>query len=334
MRTAGLVTVRCTGLCGGPPELRLWSAWSWRSTAGTEPALAFPIGAVVWVAVLVLARAGLRADEPRVARRAHVYAAVGVGGDSRDHRVERRARVAARADQSRRRFLREHRALDRAGRLSRRQAPSRSVRAEPDCRVRFVRRLPDARRHAAVPVRAPAARGAWPRRSRSRATSGCSTRPRCSAGSRCSRSSCSRGGSSADRCSRSSAMLALAFIIPQVSFSRDSYSEIPSQILLFTALWLLVTPRLMRDWRVALDSRVCSSARSKRRGSTRSCSSSGCPSLLRGGVVARQEPEASATAHSVAIGAFVAGVVPGMVHRARRSHPSQRAVLLGRWRTT
>jgi hypothetical protein len=49
-----------------------------------------------------------------------------------------------------------------------------------------------------------------------------------------------------------SAMLALAFIIPQVSFSRDSYSEIPSQILLFTGLWLIVTPRLLPRWRVAL----------------------------------------------------------------------------------
>ena len=49
-------------------------------------------------------------------------------------------------------------------------------------------------------------------------------------------------------------MLALALIIPQVSFSRDSYSEIPSQILLFTALWLLVTPQLLPNWRVALAS--------------------------------------------------------------------------------
>jgi hypothetical protein len=49
-----------------------------------------------------------------------------------------------------------------------------------------------------------------------------------------------------------SAMLALAFIIPEVSFSRDSYSEIPSQILLFTALWLLVTPRVLPRWRIAL----------------------------------------------------------------------------------
>jgi hypothetical protein len=49
-----------------------------------------------------------------------------------------------------------------------------------------------------------------------------------------------------------SAVLALALTIPQVSFSRDSYSEIPSQILLFTALWLLTTPRVLPRWRVAL----------------------------------------------------------------------------------
>jgi len=49
-----------------------------------------------------------------------------------------------------------------------------------------------------------------------------------------------------------SAMLALAFVIPQVSFSRDSYSEIPSQIIVFTALWLMVTPRVLPRWRVAL----------------------------------------------------------------------------------
>jgi len=48
-----------------------------------------------------------------------------------------------------------------------------------------------------------------------------------------------------------SAMLALAFLLPQVSFSRDSYSEIPSQILLFTTMWLLVTPRLLPRPRVA-----------------------------------------------------------------------------------
>jgi len=48
------------------------------------------------------------------------------------------------------------------------------------------------------------------------------------------------------------ATLALGTIIPQVSFSRDSYSEIPSQILLFTALWVLVSRRVLPGWRRAL----------------------------------------------------------------------------------
>jgi hypothetical protein len=48
------------------------------------------------------------------------------------------------------------------------------------------------------------------------------------------------------------AMLALAFLIPQISFSRDSYSEIPSQILLFTAMGLLTTTRAQFKVQVAL----------------------------------------------------------------------------------
>lgn len=48
------------------------------------------------------------------------------------------------------------------------------------------------------------------------------------------------------------AVLTLAFAIPQVSFSRDSYSEIPSQLLLFTALWLLTTKKVLPAWRVSL----------------------------------------------------------------------------------
>ena len=48
------------------------------------------------------------------------------------------------------------------------------------------------------------------------------------------------------------AMLALSLTLPQVSFARDSYSEIPSQILVFTAIWLLVTPRVLPRWRLAL----------------------------------------------------------------------------------
>ena len=48
------------------------------------------------------------------------------------------------------------------------------------------------------------------------------------------------------------AVLAIAFVVPQVSFSRDSYSEIPSQVLLFTAIWLLTGDRLLSQWRPAL----------------------------------------------------------------------------------
>ncbi len=47
------------------------------------------------------------------------------------------------------------------------------------------------------------------------------------------------------------ATLALAFSMPEVSFSRDTYSEIPSQVLLFTAIWLLTTDQEIR-WPVAL----------------------------------------------------------------------------------
>lgn len=38
----------------------------------------------------------------------------------------------------------------------------------------------------------------------------------------------------------------LAFVMPQVSFSRDSTSEIPVQLLLFTAIWLLCDPRTLQ----------------------------------------------------------------------------------------
>ncbi len=40
------------------------------------------------------------------------------------------------------------------------------------------------------------------------------------------------------------AMLCLAFLMPQLSFSRDSMSEIPVQVLLFTGVWLLCDRRV------------------------------------------------------------------------------------------
>jgi hypothetical protein len=44
----------------------------------------------------------------------------------------------------------------------------------------------------------------------------------------------------------------LAFLMPQVSFSRDTTSEIPTQVLLFTAVWLLCDPKTWRAPRAAL----------------------------------------------------------------------------------
>jgi hypothetical protein len=47
------------------------------------------------------------------------------------------------------------------------------------------------------------------------------------------------------------ALLALTFIIPEVSFSRDTYTEIPTQIFLFAALALLVDRDRPPHWRAA-----------------------------------------------------------------------------------
>ena len=106
-----------------------------------------------------------------------------------------------------------------------------------------------------------------------------------------------------------SAMLALAFIIPQVSFSRDSYSEIPSQILLFTGLWLIVTPRLLPKWRVALAAGLFLGALE----STRIDAIVfliGVPVLLLVAWLSTEPPQRRDTIAS--IGAFVVGLVPGM----------------------
>lgn len=47
-------------------------------------------------------------------------------------------------------------------------------------------------------------------------------------------------------------IVAFAFVLPEVSFSRDTYSEIPTQIMLFTALWILVDRGVLRRPRLAL----------------------------------------------------------------------------------
>jgi len=110
------------------------------------------------------------------------------------------------------------------------------------------------------------------------------------------------------------AMLALAFIIPQVSFSRDSYSEIPSQILLFTALWLLVTRRPMPHWRIALAAGLFLGALEGVRVDA-IVFLAGVPVLfaiawLR---VARSDSRDERRAVVASIIAFSGGVVPGMV---------------------
>ena len=47
------------------------------------------------------------------------------------------------------------------------------------------------------------------------------------------------------------ATVTLALLLPQVWFSRDSYSEIPSQVLLFTGLWLVTNDRILPAPRAA-----------------------------------------------------------------------------------
>jgi hypothetical protein len=47
-------------------------------------------------------------------------------------------------------------------------------------------------------------------------------------------------------------VVAFAVVIPEISFSRDTYSEIPSQVLLFAALWILLDPDNLRRPRAAL----------------------------------------------------------------------------------
>jgi hypothetical protein len=48
------------------------------------------------------------------------------------------------------------------------------------------------------------------------------------------------------------ALVSFAFLLPEVSFSRDTYSEIPMQVLIFTGLWILVDRAAFRRPRLAL----------------------------------------------------------------------------------
>ena len=273
-----------------------------------RPALAFPLGAVGWVVVLVLARPALRSKAPAT-RGAHVYAAVGVAAI-----LALTAWNAAHASQhvlinrdggsyaNTARWVARDGSLEvkpRVGAFT--NAPgvgfdSFAVYAMPDgsLQFQFAHLLPVVMAEAfaiggnAGLFHAPEVLGgiallafyvlAW-RLFR---------RPLFAL----------------------AAMLALAFVIPQVSFSRDSYSEIPSQILLFTALWLLVTPRLLPKWRVALTSGLFLGALEATRIDA-IVFLIGVPVLL---VVAwlRVDRDRRRRDVLVAAGAFVAGLVPGM----------------------
>ena len=217
-----------------------------------RPALAFPLGAVVWVAVLVLGRPAL-VPKVAVSRQAHVYAAIGVAAI-----LVITAWNAA--------FASQHVLINRDGgsyaNSARWIARDGSLTVKPrvgpfapDTLLKFdqygVYQMPDgslqfqfAHLLPAVLAEAYAIGG----------NGGLFHAPEV------------LGGIAllafyllAWRLFRRplfalAAMLALAFIIPQISFSRDSYSEIPSQIFLFTALWLLVSPRIVPSWRAALTS--------------------------------------------------------------------------------
>jgi hypothetical protein len=273
-----------------------------------RPALAFPIGAVVWIAVLVLARPALT-PEVTVSREAHVYAAVGVAailaitawnaGHASQHVLVNRDGGS---------YANTARWIARDGSLvvKPRVGPfanpptvgfdSFAVYQMPNgtLQFQFAHLLPVVLAEAfaiggdAGLFHAPEVLGgiallafyvlAW-RLLR---------RPLFAL----------------------SAMLALAFIIPQVSFSRDSYSEIPSQILLFTALWLLVTPRFLPTWRVALASGLFLGALEATRIDA-IVFLIGVPALL-AVTWLRSDRNVRRRAVLPAICAFVAGLVPGL----------------------
>src|SRR4029077_5617547 len=48
------------------------------------------------------------------------------------------------------------------------------------------------------------------------------------------------------------ALVSFAFLLPVISFSRDTYSEIPLQVLVFTALWILADRGSFLRPRIAL----------------------------------------------------------------------------------
>lgn len=104
-------------------------------------------------------------------------------------------------------------------------------------------------------------------------------------------------------------MLALAFIVPQVSFARDSYSELPSQIFVFAGLACLVGGRYFPSARVAFVAGCFL-------GAIQATRIDGVaflvavPVLLAGALLAARAADRRAVAG--AVGAFLLGLVPGL----------------------
>lgn len=107
------------------------------------------------------------------------------------------------------------------------------------------------------------------------------------------------------------ATLGFALIIPQVSFSRDAYSEIPSEILVFTAAWLLATRRVLPRWRIAFAAGLFLGALQAVRIDATVMYLAVPPMLAVAWAVGDDERRGRDAL--LAIAAFVGGMVPGLV---------------------
>jgi hypothetical protein len=105
------------------------------------------------------------------------------------------------------------------------------------------------------------------------------------------------------------AVVAFAFVIPEISFSRDTYSEIPSQVLLFTVLWILIDARCLERARAALVAGLLLGALQMIRIDAFALML-GVPVLF---AVAACRADANRRRVLVAAGACFAGAVPGVV---------------------
>ena len=169
-----------------------------------------------------------------------------------DVAVEHSARIAARADQSRRRCVHQRGPLDRAARQPARRRRGRPVRAPAGADVRLVRRCIPTRGGTLsfqfahlLPALLAEAHNLGGDRLMFAATSllsGVALLAFFVAAWRLVR----------NPFVALAALVSFAFLLPEVSFSRDTYSEIPMQVLIFTGLWILVDRAAFRRPRLAL----------------------------------------------------------------------------------